>query len=323
LREQLPLRPEPRSKLQRGLALLAAAEHVGTTPAAAVGARALAEQLNKLREAEPDARTGVDPEGVHDMRVATRRLRTFLVVLSAAPDLDAARLQRLRRRLKPLARALGDVRDLDVLLGRLLDHEGMQPKLATALAPFHHHLQRRRDLAGDRMEKYLDGGKLSRLRHALEDLVDTLGKAAAAPHAVTVAQFAGGALWSRYEAVLREGDGAVAARDTSGLHLLRIACKRLRYALELFAAELGAGCEPLIGTLKSAQDTLGTLHDAVVERELLAATRASHPRVRALAAYDRALAAECDQYISAFEHIWTELSGTAFRRPLADVLGAL
>lgn len=321
LQASLPLEPEPRSKLQRGLGLLDEGQRAGATPVAEVARRATVEQIDKLTTAEAAARAGQDSEGVHDMRVATRRLRTMFDVLATVPDLDGRKLKKQRRRLKPLARALGSVRDLDVLLGRVAGFEAAQPDLAAGLAPFRSRLERRRARAHARLIAYLDGGQLSELCVKLKDVVGSL-QAAGQEDPVTVAQFAGSAMWGCYEAVLH-GGAALAARDPAGLHRLRIACKRLRYTLDLFATELGPAVEPLLDMLKRAQDTLGTLHDAVVERNLLARVRAKRPGSEALAMYNAALEAERDECIAAFAREWPDLSGQAFRRPLAELIGAL
>ena len=86
----------------------------GVTAVAAVRA-ALAVSIRRLARAEPVAAAGQDPEGVRRMRVATRRLRSDL--RSFAGVLDPAWAESLRRELRWLARALGSVREVDVLAG--------------------------------------------------------------------------------------------------------------------------------------------------------------------------------------------------------------
>src|SRR5690349_13813387 len=78
-------------------------------------------QLVKLRKAEPVAREGIDPEGVHDMRVATRRLRAALQLLGETVY-DTQITGRYRKRLRRLANALGETRDTDVFLEHLKDY---------------------------------------------------------------------------------------------------------------------------------------------------------------------------------------------------------
>ena len=79
--------------------------------------RALTEDVERLVEQEPHVRKGVDPEAVHQARVATRRLRSQLRTFRGA--LRKAPSKRLAEPLKELAGLLGAVRDLDVLAMRL------------------------------------------------------------------------------------------------------------------------------------------------------------------------------------------------------------
>src|SRR5262249_46683677 len=78
----------------------------------------LRKQLHEVERHDPGTRLGRDPESLHDMRVAVRRLRAALhtgrpLLLTDTGELDG--------RLRELGAALGEVRDLDVLLQRLGD----------------------------------------------------------------------------------------------------------------------------------------------------------------------------------------------------------
>ncbi|MGI8416477.1 MAG: CHAD domain-containing protein, partial [Nakamurella sp.] len=70
-----------------------------------------------IRDNEPGSRHGGDIEHVHQMRVATRRIRAYL--RAAKPALDSGAALRLRSDLAGLAGALGQVRDLDVMMDRM------------------------------------------------------------------------------------------------------------------------------------------------------------------------------------------------------------
>ena len=67
-----------------------------------------------MRDHEEGTISGEDPEGLHDMRVATRRMRAALRI--AEPYLSGKAVARVGRDLRQVARALGAVRDLDVLI---------------------------------------------------------------------------------------------------------------------------------------------------------------------------------------------------------------
>ncbi len=64
------------------------------------------------------------------------------------------------------------------------------------------------------------------------------------------------------------------------LHRLRLASKRLRYTLELFRPCYPAGLEDRLDALKTLQDSLGEVNDAVASAELLRAALKRQPKVR-------------------------------------------
>src|SRR5215472_3835728 len=71
-------------------------------------------QLDRFMSLEPKVLRGEDPEAIHDMRVASRRLQQFLDLIYPPPA--ARQVRRLRRRIQRCRRALGEVRNCDVLL---------------------------------------------------------------------------------------------------------------------------------------------------------------------------------------------------------------
>src|ERR1700682_1745703 len=73
----------------------------------------LREQIDAIRGHEAGARLGTDPEDVHEMRTAVRRLRAILRAVQSA--FDRAWVESLRSELDWLGTVLGAVRDLDVL----------------------------------------------------------------------------------------------------------------------------------------------------------------------------------------------------------------
>src|SRR5262245_55368010 len=80
------------------------------TPIAQAAPRTLAARLSDVSQYEERVVAGRDVDGVHDMRVATRRLRAAIALYGADTDLEEARVE-----VKRLGDALGDVRDLDVM----------------------------------------------------------------------------------------------------------------------------------------------------------------------------------------------------------------
>lgn len=219
----------------------------------------LAAQVDSLLLHDPSARLG-DVEGVHRMRVATRRIRSVLA--TSADVFDRARVGPLRGELRWLAAVLGDVRDLDVLTAHLAD----AADFAQAATDARQHLN---DALGS--PRYF----------ALLDALDALhanpplGPAATRP-AATELHRAVRRAWRRLE---RRHAALAAAPDATtrdaALHELRKAAKRVRYATEP-AKDVGDAADRRTARRagKAAlrfQTVLGEHQDAVGARERLRA----------------------------------------------------
>jgi triphosphatase len=325
LTKQLPLTPEPRSKLERGLALLDRERaRAARRPLEQAAREVVGRHLADLRKHEPDVRDGSDPEEIHKMRVATRRLRTTLRALEGAPIFDQKQLRRLRRfrrGFKQLAEALGEVRDLDILGERVRKYAEAQPDLTDDLSRLRDLLSGRRKTAHARLLRSLESSKLAHVLDELEAFVEHPVQPPAGEPPLLVRHFAGSTVWAQREAVLRY-ETVVADAPPPVLHQVRIACKQLRYAIELFEDALGPRVQPLLDLLVRAQDHLGGLHDAVVALDLVNQVRDRHPNA-GLAVYAAALAAERDQLHRTFTPLWQRISGEDFHDDLLGALGNL
>lgn len=249
--------------------------------------RILQRYVDALVKAVPHARDG-DEHAVHQARVASRRLREALPVL--APDDGAAR--RARKRVRRVTRALGPVRELDVALQHLAEFEGLGAAPAGAIAAVRRVLVQQR---GDRrraMLEMLTPGRLEKLRTPLgaADVTssDAAGAAAASARRIIVRA-------ERLTAAI-EHAGSLYLPDR--LHLVRIACKKLRYALELQREIRPTRATARIRQLKGAQELLGRMHDLEVLLDRVRATAAEKASVNRLIALDldrlvRALEGEC------------------------------
>ena len=229
----------------------------------------LANGVHRLVIHDPVARRDADPEGVHQARVGTRRLRSDLRTLR--PVLATARTEPLRVELKWLGDLLGDVRDADVLGEQLDEHLSALPEStrrdATAL---------RRHLERERREH------LDTLRQALESrrylaLLDNLVSAVCEPPLDRVRQDPtkrdrrvverlARAPWKR----LRRAVAKLSDRPSDPeLHEVRKRAKQARYAYEATAPILGTAASRLAKELKKLQDVLGAHQDAVVAADWL------------------------------------------------------
>lgn len=238
-------------------------------------AASLASSLERLVAHDPLARLG-DAEGVHQMRVATRRLRSDLRTF--LPLLDAAWAQALREELRWLAEPLGSVRDLDVQLERL---EREAADLVADLVPLIETLHARREAARTALREVLTSDRyrtlLDRLLDAVRDpLVTARAERSANRELPPLLDRAWGPV-ERLGAALGPDDGV------ERYHVLRIRVKRLRYAAEAIGPALGPAAERHARLARAAadlQDLLGTMHDDSVTIDEVETILAGHPDVR-------------------------------------------
>ncbi|MEE8392224.1 MAG: CHAD domain-containing protein, partial [Anaerolineae bacterium] len=225
---------------------------------------------------EPGTRLGEDIEALHDMRVATRRMRAALRVFGGYLDLE--RMKPFVKGLRRTGRALGAVRDLDVFWEKTQHYlDDLLPERQADLEPLRVVWKAQRDGARERMLAYLDGSRYVRFRDRFGEFLQAPG-AGALPvllekdepiphrlrHVVPVA------VYQRLAAV-RAYDEWVTGPDVplERLHQLRIAAKGLRYTVEYFREVLGPDAKKVIDEIKELQDHLGDLQDAVVASNLL------------------------------------------------------
>jgi CHAD domain-containing protein len=224
----------------------------------AVG-RALALSVIRLIRHDPVVRLDLDPEGVHQARVATRRLRSDLRTFR--PLLDEAWSSALREELRWLARLLGDVRDGDVLLARLR-HGATELGLAADAAAVLRTLQTSRDAV---LEALLEALRSDRYAHLLDRLVEAANAPVLSDDAHASATEAVPALVRRpWHRLAKRAKALGAAPTDAQLHEVRIRTKRVRYAAEAAAPVIGKQARAFSHAAARLQDVLGDLNDAVV-----------------------------------------------------------
>ncbi|MFN8224380.1 MAG: CYTH and CHAD domain-containing protein [Gaiellales bacterium] len=224
-----------------------------TPPTEALGLE-LAEQRRLLLLHDPGTRLGADSEDLHQLRVATRRLRAYL--RAGRPLLERAWAESLRAELGWLGQSLGPARDLDVLVELLaadaeaLDIDtdaaqgllvGLEAERATA-----------RQAAVEAMssDRYL----------ALLDRLDHVAEPELSGNETSLAEIAR-AEWRRTNRFVKS---LPAEPPDAELHEARLRVKRARYAGELAAHELGGTGKRFVAAAKDVQTILGTHQDAVV-----------------------------------------------------------
>lgn len=220
-------------------------------------------QLRAFARETKDVHAG-DAEALHRARVATRRMRELLPVLG----LDGGPARKLGHRLRKVTRQLGAVRQLDVLMATIQEFQGDARYSPTALARVGPAVADARTAAHDHLMAKLPLAKMQRLVHRLERMVDQLEAEKDRNHRRSGPRRSQAWMLALDARVVRRATRVRAAIERAGaiyapprLHEVRIAVKKLRYAME-FLKEARAGRPARdLETLKTAQDLLGRLHD--------------------------------------------------------------
>lgn len=212
---------------------------------------------------------GFHAEDIHDLRVASRRLREALALFE--PCFEGKSVKRLRNKVKQVTGILGGLRNTDeaILFFNLLTPEERQPAQAE-LKDLLQHLEQEREAARRQLETDLGHLKPGPIKKGLQaELAEPLlfGNQRTDPFQ-GLARFADGAIAER-SAVLGELlSQALFEANAGAQHRLRIAVKRVRYRLEILQPLFKEGFDEMHGVLKRYQDVLGKLHDLDVFAEL-------------------------------------------------------
>lgn len=273
LAERAPLVPAPLSKADRGYRLFRQQPALpcravpipldaADTPVAAFRNIALG-CLDHLQLNHAGALASDDPEYIHQMRVATRRLRAALRLFG--PLLPEGFADRLLPPLHELMGMLGQVRDYDVLLAEIaapvLAALPDEPRLAALVGVITERRFALRQQALQQLQAPHYGVVVLRTLATLHGLETKVSSGETAPAASTLLDFAGSRLRRLRKKTLTLA--AQASIDSpASMHALRIGIKRLRYALEFFAPLAARKpMQKLLGHLTALQDALGQIND--------------------------------------------------------------
>jgi|SRR6185369_12169316 len=229
---------------------------------------ALRAQLSAMCERRKRALHWNDPEGVHSMRVMSRRLRSAIADFSPYLRKPALQMPRLR----DLAGRLGAVRDGDVAILALEQLKDDAPdEVAAGIELLLRERREKRDAERSDLRKAIRRANVEEFRI---DFEDKLGDLVATAHARAARNPFQEPL--RFSEVVRE---VIAARvkevraasptiffpfEIKRLHELRILAKRLRYSVELFETCLGPDLKPVAKEIALLQTSLGEMHDCDV-----------------------------------------------------------
>lgn len=249
------------------------AEQVGASALGAMAYRTIREQYRRMVKQEPKVLADKDPEYLHQMRVANRRLRTAVQVFEQAVALPkSAGVERLGE----CGKFLGKLRDLDVQIATLQQH--YRPQLASEteqkiLDDVIRGLKKRRRKAFTATEAFLTQTRYHSLKTAYESWFES-------PQYKLLAQLPlppllPDLLSPLLSTLLLHPGWLIALTDLTDenngiLHDLRKACKHVRYETEFFKEYYGEAFQTWIDEIKDLQESLGQLQDSQVLTEILA-----------------------------------------------------
>lgn len=240
---------------------------------AEAGRVALLRDFIDMLNHEAGALSGEDIEDLHNMRVATRRMRSALRLLE--PYYTGKLTGQFRSQLGKIAAVLGDIRDRDVLLEDMTDYLPALPQeTQEELKRVMQLLEGEREAERADLHALISKPGYGRFIKAFQKFLTTPEDHALKPvhgykvtpvivrHVLPTVIYAHLGTVRAYDAIIDTADGRA-------LHQLRIEFKRLRYTVALFDELLGMGAKSFVKELKKVQDLLGRMQDIVTAHALL------------------------------------------------------
>jgi CHAD domain-containing protein len=228
----------------------------------AFGAQFLLNRLEVLTKETKGVCEAGDIECVHRMRVASRRLRSVLSVFHEC--ISEKRYSSWRKGVRSITRVLGDARDLDVQITFLQEYlEGVDStRLARGPQRLLLRLRQKREKAQDPVVKALGDFARSGIAEAMARHLSAFSEAGG--QAREVRPRAVEAVSSRVDEVLGFEACVDQPENREGLHAMRIANKRLRYVMEIFAPLYEDGLVEPLQMVREFHSLLGDIHDCDV-----------------------------------------------------------
>jgi CHAD domain-containing protein len=215
-----------------------------------------------------------DVRALHQARVASRRMRELVPML----QLERSTARKLGRRLRKITARLGAVRELDVLLLQIDELHVSGRRGSGGLGRVGVRVSKARDEARKRLSAQLPSSEMARLARKLDRIGDDLADAERASSRSAARSWR----WAIEARVAKRAERLAAAMADAGalylperLHTVRIAAKKLRYAVELSTEAAGERNGADLRALKRGQDLLGRVHDAQMLIEQVRETQAS------------------------------------------------
>jgi len=232
----------------------------------------LAERGNDFFRCLETASSTFDPEDIHDLRVASRRLREGLSLFRRS--YPAERIVWLRKSVRKITNILGDLRNIDECLAFLREEtQELGPEHGVELAACVDHYQGQRSRALKQLKRDLRKTKPTTLRKYFAGTINSPFLFDPPPDAVDpfmpIDEYGRTCIDQRLSPVLLLVPQARVPAAAASQHQLRIAVKRYRYRMEVLSPFLDEGFRTVHAHVKQYQELLGRIHDLDVFLALL------------------------------------------------------
>ncbi len=234
------------------------------------GRKVLLYNFAEMLAHEEGTRDGSDIEDLHDMRVATRRMRVAFEIFKRA--FVTSEVKPYIKGLRTAGRTLGRVRDRDVFLEKADKYLAGHPEQGQGLLPLKHFWEQERESYRQEMLSYLNSPSYRRFVEDFNLFLHTPGAGAVSDHEKTASmqvRYAAPSMIYECLGKVRSYQRILHSASIEQLHQLRIDFKRLRYTMEYFREVLGSEAKWIIDEIKKVQDHLGDLNDADVACTIL------------------------------------------------------
>ncbi len=228
--------------------------------------------LTTMRKNEEGIAKDIDPEFLHDFRVAMRRTRSGLSQMQGA--LPPKITKKIQNELADLGKITGPTRDLDVYLLYVQGYMARLPgELREGMTVFFTDMSDRRRQEWEKMVKALKSSRYQRIIGDWQAYLDGDVTNDPSRHSQRpVAVYARKIIYRRFKRIIKKGCVIGPDSPDADLHRLRIQCKKLRYSLEFFTSLFPAGgVAEGIRQLKRLQSHLGDFNDISVQQNMLQA----------------------------------------------------
>ena len=236
--------------------------------------------LQVMRINEGNIEKDPDTEFLHDFRVALRRARSALSEMGQVFPPEVT--DRFEKVLVTVGRISNPLRDLDVYLQDESNHKAMLPAaLHNDIDPLFKYLRKERTRAFRDLVQHLRSKKYRKGMGTWRTFLnEKFENSLAAPDAgLPIGEMARIRILRKYRRIVEKGNSALVNPKDKKLHLLRLACKELRYLLEFFASMFPREkVDVVIQQLKKLQDLLGHFNDLRIQEEYLLSVAGELPR---------------------------------------------